>query len=153
MTARSQQTEDLTDQRASLEARVRDARADRAGLRARLAKGHDDEERSRLRAALDRATHASRPASAPSPRSARTWPTPTVDLTIEGRKRSGAAVKPGDRWTPGDALGDAGRVLEVNAGVLMIALAVLLPVAVIGVIALLVSRFLRHRRLRALEMA
>ena len=55
-TARSQQTEDLTDQRELLEARVRDARADRAGLRARLAKATTDKERSRLRAQLDRAT-------------------------------------------------------------------------------------------------
>jgi hypothetical protein len=79
----------------------------------------------------------------------------TVDLTIEGRKRSGAvAAVPGDRWTPGDALGDAGRVLEVIAGVAVIALAILIPVGVIVLIAMLLGRILtRHRRLRALEMA
>ena len=46
----------MTDQREALEAAVRDARADRDGLRTRLAKATTDKERSRLRAQLDRAT-------------------------------------------------------------------------------------------------
>ena len=54
--SRSQQDQDVTDQREALEAAVRDARADRAGLRVRLAKATTDKERSRLRAQLDRAT-------------------------------------------------------------------------------------------------
>ena len=54
--SRSQHTEDVTDQRATLEAAVRDARADRAGLRVRLSKATTDKERSRLRAQLDRAS-------------------------------------------------------------------------------------------------
>ena len=56
VSARSQQAEDVTDQRDSLEAAVRDARADRDGLRTRLSKAATDKERSRLRALLDRAT-------------------------------------------------------------------------------------------------
>ena len=52
--SRSQQTEDVTDQREALEAAVRDARADRAGLRIRLAKATTDKERSRLRALVNR---------------------------------------------------------------------------------------------------
>ena len=70
----------------------------------------------------------------------------TVDLSIEGDRRSGAAAAPGDRWTPGDALGDAGRVLEVIAGVLLIAAAVLLPVAILAALAVLAGRILRQRR-------
>ena len=54
--SRSQQAEDVTDQREALEARVRDARADRAGLRVRLGKATTDRERARLRAQLDRAS-------------------------------------------------------------------------------------------------
>ena len=42
----------------------------------------------------------------------------TVELSIEGDRSSGAIADPDDRWTPGDALSDAGRVLEVVAGVL-----------------------------------
>ena len=55
----------------------------------------------------------------------------TVDLTVRGRRSSGETAAPGDRWTPGDALKDAGRVLEVIAGVLVIGLAILLPIAIL----------------------
>ncbi len=48
--------EDLTDQREALEASVRDARADREGLRNRLEKATTGQGRARLRALLDRAT-------------------------------------------------------------------------------------------------
>jgi hypothetical protein len=152
--SRSQQDEDMTDQREALEAAVRDARADREGLRARLAKATTDKERSRLRAQLDRATRrvTQRQRRVAELNNAVSFA--TVDLTVEGDRRSGAAAAPGERWTPGDALGDAVRVLEVTAGVLLIALAVLLPIAVIAVLAALASRVLvRRRRERALEMA
>ena len=57
----------------------------------------------------------------------------TVELEIRGTRKSGAtAATPGDRWTPGDALKDAGRVLEVIAGVLVIGLAILLPIAILA---------------------
>jgi hypothetical protein len=76
-----------------------------------------------------------------------------VDLQIDGDRRSGA-VAPGGRWTPGDALGDAARVLEVIAGVLLIGAAVLLPVGLIAVLAAYAGRLVvRRRRERALEMA
>ena len=73
---------------------------------------------------------------------------------FDDERRSGEAVAPGDRWTPGDALSDSVRVLEVIAGVLMICLAVLLPVAAIVVLAAIAARILtRRRRERALEVA
>jgi hypothetical protein len=154
--ARSQQTEDLTDQRAYLQSRVRDARADRDGLRTRLQKATTDKDRAKLRAQLDRATRRVTQRERAVAALGREVAYGTVDLTIEGRKRSSGAVadKPGDRWTPGDALGDAGRVLEVIAGVLLIALAILIPLAIVGVLAWLASRGVtRRKRLRALEMA
>ena len=150
VTPRSQQAEDLTDQRAALEAAVRDARADRDGLRARLAKAETEKERASLRAQLDRASQARhRRASATSPSSTARSPTPRSTLTIEGTRKAGAAAAAGDHWTPGDAMHDAGRVLEVIAGVLVIALAVAAAARRCrGVIALL-SRGLVRRRARA----
>jgi hypothetical protein len=153
VSSRSQQTEDLTDQRAALEAAVRDARADRAGLRSRLAKATTDKQRDRLRAQLNR---ASRRVTAAERRVAELDSTvayATIDLTIRGRHSSGAApAAPGDRWTPGDALKDAGRVLEVIAGVLVIGLAILLPIAILAALAAYANRGLtRRRRERALE--
>jgi hypothetical protein len=151
--SRSQQAQDVTDQRSSLEAAVRDARADRDGLRARLAKAATDKERSSLRARLDRAsrrvTRAERQVAALGQEVAYA----TVELSVVGERRSGAAV-PGDRWTPGDAIGDAGRVLEVVAGVLVIALAILVPLGILAVLAALGNRVItRRRRDRALETA
>ena len=57
-------------------------------------------------------------------------------------------------WTPGDAFDDAVRVLEVGAGVLVIASAVLLPIALVWLLAWLGRRTaVRRRRERALDMA
>ena len=151
--SRSQQAEDVTDQREALEARVRDARADRDGLRTRLSKATTDKERSRLRALLDRASRRVTARERDVARINQAVSYATVDLSIEGRRTSGAApVDPGDKWSPGDALGDAGRVLEVIAGVLIIGLAILLPVAILAALAAYGNRGLtRRRRERALE--
>lgn len=148
--ARSQQADDVTDQRAALEAAVRDARADRDGLRARLRKAATDAERSRLRAQLDRATRRVTQRERRVAALTQEVSYATVALSIEGDRRPAAA--PPGRWTPADALKDAGRVLEVMAGALLIALAVAVPLALLAALAALAGRGLtRRRRERALE--
>jgi hypothetical protein len=150
--SRSQQAEDVTDQRDSLEAAVRDARADREGLRTRLSKAATDKERSRLRALLDRATRrvTARERGVAQLNQAVSYA--TVDLSIEGTRKAAAAPVPGGRWTPGDAVKDAGRVLEVIAGVLVIGLAILLPLGILAGLGAYANRGLtRRRRERALE--
>lgn len=154
--SRTQQSEDLTDQREALEAAVRDARADREGLRNRLEKATTDKERSRLRALLDRATRRVTQRQRAVNELGREVSYATVDLEIRGTRRSSGAAPADDggRWTPGDALGDAVRVLEVIAGVLLIVLAIALPIVVIGVLAWIAARITtRRRRERALEGA
>ena len=111
----------MTDQRERSRSLVRDARADREGLRTRLAKATTDKERSRLRGLLDRATRRVTSRTRDLNQLGAEVSYATVDLSIEGDRRSGAIADPDDRWTPGDALSDAGRVLEVVAGVLLIA--------------------------------
>ena len=151
--ARSQQAQDVTDQREALEASVRDARADRNGLRARLSKATTDKERSRLRAQLDRASRRVTQRQRQVNELGAAVSFATVDLSIDGDRR-GAAAPPEGRWTPGDAAGDALRVLEVIAGVLVIALAVLVPVGLIALLGGLAGRIVvRHRRERALDIA
>ena len=55
-------------------------------------------------------------------------------------------------WSFGDALGDAGRVLEVVAGVALISAAVLVPLAIIAAIAyVVVASANRRARERALD--
>jgi hypothetical protein len=152
VSARSQQAEDVTDQRDSLEAAVRDARADRAGLRSRLAKAETDKERSRLRALLDRATRRVTARERDVAQLNQAVSYASVDLSIEGTRKATAAPVPGGRWTPGDAVKDAGRVLELIAGVLVIGVAILLPLGILAGLAAYANRGLtRRRRERALE--
>jgi hypothetical protein len=152
---RSQQAEDLTDQRSALRAAVTDARAERDGLRTRLARAETDTERARLRGQLQRAeqlivTRKRRLASLD-----REVSYSTVDVEVTGDRRSGAAAAPSDgHWTPGDALRDAGRVLEVSAGVLLVGLAVLVPLGLVGALAAVAVRLtVRRRRERAVDAA
>jgi hypothetical protein len=58
---------------------------------------------------------------------------------------SGGATGGGD-WTPGDAAADALRVIEVFAGVMLVALAVLAPLGLIAGLGVLVVRMGRRRR-------
>ena len=55
----------------------------------------------------------------------------------------------GGAWTPGDAFDDALRVLEVVAGVALIAAAVLLPLALVWLLAWLGHRTVVRRAPRA----
>jgi hypothetical protein len=67
-----------------------------------------------------------------------------VEVTSNGPADDGG-------WTLGEALDDAGRVLEVVGGIILVALAVLVPLALVAALAwLIATRAQRHRRERAL---
>jgi hypothetical protein len=51
-----------------------------------------------------------------------------------------------DRWAPGDALADAGRILAVAAGVAILVLALALPAAALAALGWAAARPLRRRR-------
>jgi Domain of unknown function (DUF4349) len=154
VSSRTQDTEDVTDQAAQLNAAVRDARAYRDSLRNRLAKATTDAQTASLRARLTRAEQRLRSRERQVAQLSRQTSYATIDVRVRGDRKSGAAAAPAGRWTPGDALHDAGRVLEVVAGVALIVGAVALPVAVLAAIAVALSRLLtRRRRERALELA
>jgi hypothetical protein len=73
-----------------------------------------------------------------------------VSVRIVTSRHSGVAPAgkgSGGGWGVGDALHDAGKVLTVAAGVLLIALAVLAPIALIALLVWSLNRF-RVRRLR-----
>jgi hypothetical protein len=152
--ARSQAAEDLTDQRAALQAAVSDARADRDGLRKRLAAAATEKERAALRAQLQQAEHRIVVRERRVAALDHEVSYATVDVTIKGTHRRGAAVAHGSSWTPGDALHDAARVLEVSLGVALVALAVCVPLGLLGGAAALAARLVvRRRREHALDMA
>jgi hypothetical protein len=69
-----------------------------------------------------------------------------VEITSDGPRSED------EDWTLGDALDDAGRVIEVIGGIALISLAVLAPLALVAaLIWLLATRALRHQRERALD--
>jgi hypothetical protein len=106
-------------ERESVEARLREERRQHAGIRARL--DHLDK-----RAAMS-------------------------EVTVRIVTDHGAGVTPAGKddggWSVGDALHDAGHILTIAAGVLLIGLAVLAPIALIALALWLANRF-RVRRLR-----
>jgi hypothetical protein len=137
---------DITGAFVSVEARLRDARAERRALLKALARATTTQEidaiKLRLRdnrsqiAALKGELNALR----------RRANLARVDVSIAG---NGHASSGGGSWTPGDAARDALRVLEVAAGVLLIALAAGLPLAIVVAAAALTARSARRRRREA----
>jgi hypothetical protein len=76
-----------------------------------------------------------------------------ANLSVEVVPERAAAVAPG-AWTPRDAWHDAVRVLEVAAGIALIAFAVALPLVLLGAPAWIATRRLtQRRRERALDIA
>jgi hypothetical protein len=78
----------------------------------------------------------------------------TIQVDVVGRARKEAAAPDGGSWTPGDALRDAVRVLEVAAGIAVVALAIALPLLAVWLLAWLAHRAVtRRRRERSLDLA
>jgi hypothetical protein len=142
---RSQNLQDITGSFTSAQDRLADARAERRGLLRALGRATTSLQieslRSRLR--LVRSTIARLDGQLDSLR--RRADLSTVQLTVRGGGKSdeGAA---GGHWTPADAARDALRVLEVIAGVALIALAIALPLTLLGVAIVLGVRLGRRRR-------
>jgi len=151
---RSQSSRDITAQTVSARERLREARREREGLLRALADATTLNEteavKARLRSVNGRIAAARASVRRVVNRAA--YANVSVELVAE---HGGAAGVGGDgRWTPGDALRDAGRVLEVAAGIAVIVLALLVPLALLAGLGLLAARMLGHRRReRALDMA
>ena len=143
---RAQRSQDITAAVVSARSRLKDARTERKSLlrqlgeattvtatqairaRLRIVSGEIEQARAGVRRVSNRAAFSS----------------VSVLLVADGS----VAVTEDDEgtWTPGDAAGDALRVLEVAAGVLLIALAVALPLALLAALAAAAARWSRRRR-------
>ena len=152
---RSQATHDITGEFNAARAQVREAKAERQSLLRQLAAADTPNEtasiRARLRIVAAELANARRDTRRVNRRA--NYATVSVTLTADD-----SAPAPGEddegAWTPGDALRDAARVLEVAAGVLIIALAVAVPLGLLAVLGLLVARRMtRRRREAALDAA
>lgn len=153
VTERSQSLQDITASFASVQERLTDARAERRGLLRALARATTQNAIAAIKAQLR--TVSGRIAGLKGELSSlrRRADLSRVDLTVRGDGRSGGATG-GGQWTPGDAAGDALRVVEVLAGVMLVALAVLAPLGLLAaVIALALRGGRRRRRESALDPA
>lgn len=153
--SRTQDLQDITGSFTSAQDRLSDARAERRGLLKALGRATTSAQIDSLKARLRdvRATISRLNGDLASLR--RRADLSRVSLTIRGTDRKGAGATDGDgTWSPGDAARDALRVLEVMAGVALIALAILVPLGLLGVAIALAARTARRRgRERALDPA
>jgi cytoskeletal protein RodZ len=142
--ALNQSATDITSAFDSASAQLSDARAERTALLRALGKATTDRQIASLKARLadNRLQIALREKRLDVQR--RAADLATVAVTVQGTGK--ATKKGGGAWTPRDALHDAGRVLEVAGGVLLIAAAALAPLALLAALALLGARVLRRRR-------
>jgi Domain of unknown function (DUF4349) len=146
--ALNQASTDITAQTASAADRLSDARAERRALLQALGRATTDRQIASLKARLrdNRSEIARRQGALDAQRRRADLATVSVEIDSAGQA---AAPEDDGTWTPGDALHDAGRVLEVAGGVALIALAVLAPLGVLAALAALATRAVRRRRREA----
>ena len=148
----SRRSVDITSSVVSARERLTDARAERKALLTQLASAVTVNETESIRARLEIVSREIAAARRRLSRVNNQANFADVFVTLAAR----GAVDEDDEgaWTPADAFRDALRVLEVAAGVALIAAAVLLPLALIWLLAWLARRGIaRRRRERALDMA
>jgi len=152
VTERNQSLQDITANFASAQERLSDARAERRGLLRALARATTQNQIASIKAQLRNVS--SRIAGAKGELSSlrRRADLSRVDLTVRGNGEGESGTSGGGSWTPGDAAGDALRVLEVLAGIALVALAVLAPLGlVVAAVVLAVRSGRRRRRESALD--
>jgi hypothetical protein len=144
-----QSADDITNVYTSASTRLVEARAERRGLLRALSKATTAAEISSLRARIadNRGTLQRYQREFDAVRNRANYA--TIGLELTGVARKHAAVPSGGSWTPGDAAHDAVRVLEVSAGVALIALAVLVPLTLVGAAGGFAAGAVRRRRREA----
>ena len=151
---RTQSSRDITAETVSARERLREARREREGLLRALANATTLNETEAVKARLRSVNRRIASSRASLRRVVNRARYANVSVELVADRGGAAGVVDDGRWTPGDALRDAARVLEVAAGVAVIVLALLLPFALIGALGLLSARLTaRRRRERALDMA
>ena len=152
---RTQSAQDITGAVVSVRERLKDARTERRSLLRQLAAATTPNQtssiRTRLRLVSGQIAAAKRDLSRVQTRATRS----TIAVTLLADRRSSGDDGDDDGasgWTPGDAFDDAVRILEVTAGVLLVAVALLLPLGLVALLVWLAARqAAQRRRERALD--
>ena len=143
VTQRRESSDDITGAYVSAQDRLRDARAQRRALLRALERADSPGQRSDIRRRLTAARQAIARAERDVRRTRARADRARVEVTVRSSGASGA-------WTPGDALDDAGRILEVVVGILLVLGAVLAPLLALALAATVAARLLRRRRRNAI---
>ncbi|CAA9466659.1 MAG: hypothetical protein AVDCRST_MAG13-95 [uncultured Solirubrobacteraceae bacterium] len=146
----SESTQDITGSYTSAQDRLADARDQRAALLRALGRAEDADEADRLERRLRQARSRISRLEGELRSLRRRTTSSRIDVSIEAREGLGGGA---GTWTPRDAARDALRILEVGLGVVLVAAAVLLPVALLALLALAAARARRRRRESALGAA
>lgn len=147
--SRHDATNDITAPTIGVTEELRDSNASIEGLLKELGSVETEAERESVEARLreERRHHAAIRASLENLHKRASM----SEVSLRIVTNHGAGVVPPSKddsgWSVGDALHDAGHILTVAAGVLLIALAILAPIALIALLVWSVNRF-RVRRLR-----
>jgi hypothetical protein len=145
--AESQSLQDVTDAYDTARTKLADAVAERQALLRALARASTQGEIDSLHARLSLAAGAIARAHGEYEAVAKRASSSAIEVTVRGDARAG-----GERSTLGNGLHDAGDVLETALAVLIVALAVLLPFAILSALFVLGRRATRRRlRERALS--
>ncbi len=145
--SRHDASDDITAPTVRLGEHLRDSRARIDGLLVQLARADTDAERAEVEAQLQVERRQAASLRSQVTKLSRRAHLSRVSLRIE----SGDVSTSGGGWGAGDALGDAGHILGIAAGVAIVGLAVLAPLALIALLAWLASRaWVRRNRERAL---
>jgi hypothetical protein len=130
--SRSENTLDITAPFVSARARLRDSRAEAQGLLRQLAAADTETERDSVKAQLRVVRGRIAAFRSQVDRLERRANFSHVSLDIATGKDAFVPASGSDKWTIGDALSDAGRLLAIAAGVALIALALALPLGLLG---------------------
>lgn len=149
--SRHDSTQDITAPTVGVTEELRDSNASIEGLLKELGNAETESERESVEARLreERRRHAAIRASLEHLHKRASM----SEVSLRIVTGHGAGVVPvgkgrsGGDWSVGDALRDAGHILTIVAGVLVIALAILAPIALIALLLWSLNRF-RVRRLR-----
>jgi hypothetical protein len=146
--SRHEATEDITKPTISTEEELQDVQARVDGLLAQLSSSEVESEQeaiaAELRAERQRAAHLRNQLATLHQR--------TAYSRVLVRIQSGTSTESGGTWGIGDAFHNAGHILAIAAGVTLVCLAVIAPLALLFLLAWLAQRlWLRSRRERALD--
>jgi Domain of unknown function (DUF4349) len=146
VSSRTDNSQDVNDTYVSVTHRLADARALRTALLKQLASAVTQQQLDSLNARIHDAEGAIARYEATIRGLNRKINFSQITLSINAANAPAPVAHHSGSFTIGKAAHDAGRVLTVAAGVALIALAALVPVALIGALAWWIASAIRHRR-------